>query len=121
MQIALGLAIRGGVPVPSLSVANCPTIETATRLQQEVCAGNKLLTVCFGSEVQHCCCPQEVSSSYQVTCTITCTELACIPSHVHGDCVKSATGVRSARVGNACKQSDERSSGKSAVKRWLHK
>ena len=70
MQIALGLAIRGGVPVPGLSVAYCPSVESATRLQQEVCAGDKLLTVCFGEDVQHCCRPQEVSSSYQVTCTL---------------------------------------------------
>ncbi len=43
MQIAVGLAIRGGVPVLGLSVAYCPTIESATRLQQEMCAGDKLL------------------------------------------------------------------------------
>ena len=70
MQIAVGLAVRGGVPLPSLSVADCPTIKSATRLQQEMRTANKLLTICFGEDVQYCCRPQEVSSSYQVTCTI---------------------------------------------------
>ncbi len=70
MQIAVGLAIRGGVPVLGLSVAYCPTIESATRLQQEMCAGDKLLTICFGEDVQYCCRPQEVSTSYEVTCTL---------------------------------------------------
>jgi len=84
MQIALGLAIRGGVPVPSLSVADCPTIESATRLQQEVCTADKLLTVCFGEDVQYCCCPQKVSSSYQVTCITPQNWLGSLPNYGFG-------------------------------------
>ena len=151
MQIAVGLAIRGGVPLPSLSVAHCPTIESAARLQQEVCTGDKFLTICFGEHVQNCCCPQEVSSSYQVTCTIPLHRLGLYPfknSVLVGENLfaKSVTLIHLFLAGRdvtqgtlvyqlvcrgvvpiwqvvdkSCKQCDEKIGGMSAVKRWLHK
>ncbi len=144
MQVAFGLAIRGGVPVPSLSVADIPTIESATRLQQQMRTGDKLFTVCFGEHVQNCSCPQEVSSSYQVTCTLPLHTIGLYPFRnsilVVDICLSKVSPVRDITQGivayqlvcrgvmlilqvvdKSCKQCDEKMGGMSAFERWLHK